>query len=279
MLSYFPLLRSRVLFCVNKGGGLEMLFSGRKELFNVWYHVFKAGLLGMNIGCGGDVKTSGEINAMKFVKEQSKSKSEITIVDVGANQGQYTQSLLKFFKNDNVKIHCFEPGHETFKMLLENLNGHDNITFNNFGLSNVKSDGILYYDHAGSGLASVYKRQLDYFDVKFEQKEDIKLDTLDNYCAENNITCIDFFKLDVEGNELNVLEGAKNTLDADIVKSIQIEFGGCNLDSRTFIRDFWNMLHEKYIMYRIMRNGLLEIKKYYERIEQFTTTNFFFVKR
>ncbi len=250
-------------------------FLGRKRLYPFYWRLYSLAIRGMNIGLGGDVKSSGEINVMAYVKNKTQNP---VIFDVGANKGQYTKSLLEFF-HDDAEIHSFEPGHETFRILTQEVGSRKNVTLNNFGLSNEKSEGTLFYDAAGSGLASLYKRQLDYFNIEFEQSENVALETLDDYVASKGIKQIDLLKIDVEGNELNVLAGASKSLSAGIIQAIQIEFGGCNIDSRTFIRDFWNLLHDNFIMYRIMRNGLIEIKKYTETLEIFSCTNFFFAKR
>ena len=251
---------------------------GRKSLYGFYWTLYKLSLMGMNVGLGSGVSSSGENNVLSFVRDNS-SGGPLVIFDVGANKGQYSSNLLHYLRGKEISLHCFEPGHETFRILSSTLGSHANVTLNNFGLSNEKSEGQLWYDEAGSGLASLYKRQLDYFGVDFEQSETVMLDTLDNYMAAKNIANIDLLKIDVEGNELNVLHGAERSLSEGKIGAVQIEFGGCNIDSRTFIRDFWNLLSGDFRMFRIMRDGLIEIKKYDERMEMFSCTNFFFSKR
>ena len=50
--------------------------------------------------------------------------------------------------------------------------------------------------------------------------------------------------------------------------------GGANIDSRTFFQDFWYLLSGKYKIYRIIKNGLIEVKGYEESLEIFKNINF-----
>ena len=201
---------------------------------------------------------------------------------VGANVGNYIALLMNVFPN--AQIHSFEPAKETFATLQKNTAPRlthyaGKVQLNNFGLSDSPSEATLHYDRENSGLASLYNRQLDYFGIDYSKSETVRLSTLDNYCAENNIDHIDFLKMDVEGHELSVLKGAKRMLAESRIDNIQIEFGGCNLDSRTYVRDFWNLLHANFKMFYMLADSLREIENYQERLEVFTTTNFFFHKR
>lgn len=68
-------------------------------------------------------------------------------------------------------------------------------------------------------------------------------------------------------------------INQDKIGAIQIEFGGCNIDLRTFFGDFWFQLHEKNYVYRIARKGLFPISNYEERLEIFSCVNYLFVHK
>jgi len=68
-------------------------------------------------------------------------------------------------------------------------------------------------------------------------------------------------------------------LRAGAIHWIQFEFGGCNIDSRTYFRDFFDLLNPQYDVYRLLRNGLFPIRSYHETQEVFTTTNFIAILR
>jgi len=58
-------------------------------------------------------------------------------------------------------------------------------------------------------------------------------------------------------------------------KVIQFEFGGCNIDTRTFFQDFWYLLTKYgFSFYRIAPKGVFKQDSYNENLETFTTTNY-----
>lgn len=249
----------------------------RVEFQKFWVRCYKASLIGMNLGGGDGVESSGERYIIEYINKNFFSGNKAAIIfDVGANIGEYTGELLTHIRN--AEIHSFEPARSTYEILCKNIVA-ENVILNNFGISDKCSEGILYYEKENSGIASLYQRQLDYIGIDFSKSEAIILDTIDHYCKEKNITYIDFLKIDIEGNELKALYGAHKMLEKNLIGIIQIEFGGCNIDSRTYFRDFWNLLHEKFRAYRIIRNGLYEIKKYEEILEIFTCTNYLFINK
>jgi hypothetical protein len=79
--------------------------------------------------------------------------------------------------------------------------------------------------------------------------------------------------MDVEGHELSVLKGGLANLEK--IKVIQFEFGGCNIDTRTFFQDFWYTLTPLgFSIFRISPSGRIKIERYSEEEEYFKTSNF-----
>ena len=247
-------------------------FMGKKKYYGIWRKLYKASMLGMNVGNGGNFEDSGEKYAMQYVKSLIGNVDTPVLFDVGANRGDYAKELLKHYKD--VEIHCFEPATATYKNLCNQIQS-DKVIKNNFGLSDSCTESVLYYDAQSDGLASMYKRQC----VEHAETISIKLDTLDHYCEERNIAHIHLLKLDIEGNELNALHGAKRMIEEGNIDIIQMEFGGCNIDSRTYFRDFWNLLSPRYKVYRVLLDGEEEITEYGDILEVFFCTNYLFVKK
>lgn len=252
-------------------------FEGKVKYQKFWNSLYKHACIGMNVGCGGDFNSSGESNAIKYLKDNIFDVGEtLTVFDVGANIGDYANNLLKSIPD--CRIHCFEPAEKTFKKLVSNVKD-SRVKFNNFGLSDEIANKNLYYDKEESGWATLYQQKIPYYKVEFGKYETIALKTIDDYCKENDICRIDFLKIDVEGNEFKTLLGANRMIQSDGIVAIQVEFGNNDIDARVFFADFWIMLKEKYRTYRICLDGLYEIKEYDEYLEIFSCTNFMFIHR
>ena len=248
--------------------------SGNRFVQNVLEKNVQVSQYLMGIGSGSEVSTSGEEAMFRILKE--KIKPPYCVFDVGSNKGQFLKLTLENIGTDDYSIHCFEPGHGTFKSLKASFKEDKRINLNNIGLGKEKGDAILNYNNAGSGLASLTKRRLDHFGIDFSQSEKVRVSTIDDYCLENAINHIHLLKIDIEGHELDALAGAKKMFTSKSVDIITFEFGGCNIDTRIFFQDFWYFFKEiNKDIYRITPSGYLHpVGSYKEIHEQFRTINF-----
>ncbi len=232
----------------------------------------------MGIGAGSYPGSSGERVLVKKLRLQyAKVGRPLCIFDVGANSGQFLHFIASDLKDTPFYLHAFEPGKLAYNLLDTTCKKYSNIKINNVALGKEEGEMNLYYDRAGTEVASLYKRRLDHLGKKFVHSERVIIETLDNYCTKNSISTIDLLKLDVEGHELQVLQGGLKMLERHNIGMISFEFGGCNIDSRSYFQDFYYYFHQIGVkgIFRITPSGyLVQILQYKEIYEQFRTTNF-----
>ena len=227
----------------------------------------------MGIGCGSSGGMSGEGAIFKVLKKSAAPP--YTIFDVGSNKGQFLDIILSQIPAGDYRIHCFEPSTYPFGLLCEKAKGIPNISLNQIGLGKEKGEVPLYYHTPGAGTASLTKRRLDHFGKRTMVSETVSIDTLDNYCHANMISHIDLLKMDVEGHELDVLHGASEIMNRNRIRMISFEFGGCNIDTRTFMQDYFYFFPSYMKIFRLTPSGyLFTLPKYREQDEQFRTSNF-----
>ena len=138
-------------------------------------------------------------------------------VDCGANDGVNQSTTWFFEKYLNWKGLLIEPIPEVFKELKKNRN-KDNY-FVNCALTqkNYNNDFIEFYYNSKDTLKGGVKNN------KSNNKINVKANTFDQVINQINYRDkIDFFSLDVEGNEFNVLDGinfSKNHIEYILVET------------------------------------------------------------
>lgn len=141
-------------------------------------------------------------------------RPRMCIVDVGANVGLYT-ILGSILVGPAGKVHAFEPSRDTFVWLERNiqLNGVHNVFLNQMALSDTQATMVLRADPLHPQFDSHrFVEKLDVIDKLVDTDKVVQCTTLDEYLQSNGIGAIDFLKIDVEGAELLVLEGASRVL-------------------------------------------------------------------
>lgn len=126
-------------------------------------------------------------------------------VDVGANIGYFSLIAAKYGES----VLAFEPSPRTMRYLNRNLELNPTLAAKvlvyNIGLSDHAGDANLYNPVDHPGMASLRP-----IEAKENIIESIQLDTLDHMLGNNVIA---FLKIDTEGSELNVLNGAIQSIE------------------------------------------------------------------
>lgn len=228
----------------------------------------------MGIGSGAHTESSGEAGVLHRLAQYGNPP--YVIFDVGANKGQFLDLVTSETNATLTEIHCFEPAMAAYAALQKSFANKPGIYLNNVGLGKVQGRAKLYCDKPGSGLASLTKRRLDHFGISHSSEENVSIDTIDDYCAAKGIREITLLKIDVEGHELDVLKGARRMFSSNAIAAVVFEFGGCNIDTRTYMQDYWYFFKEaKMKLFRVTPGGyLFPIHSYSEVMEQMVTTNF-----
>lgn len=224
-------------------------------------------------GKGWGAATVGEEVAAALSLLPAGLRSRPVAIDAGANVGNWSAALLE--AAPKAKVVAVEPSPEAAQSVERRFSGRE---VRVIGMALSDEDGgvqTLWGDREGSPLASLEKRRLDHFGIEVIALSEVPVTTIDSIVSKmDEPPCV--IKLDVEGLELRVLEGARQTLAAKSTCVVQFEFGGCNIDSRTFFQDFWYLLKDLgFEMWRLGPRGLSKIVAYSEHDEVFTTTNFF----
>jgi FkbM family methyltransferase len=193
-------------------------------------------------------------------------------IDIGGNVGDYTAELRKM--HPALEIHTFEPSATNMEKLAARFKHDGRITLVPLALSDDAGPAVLFSDQPGSGLGSLTKRKLEHFNIAFDKTESIRTIRFEDYWKTTlQSRPLDMVKIDIEGHELRALQGFGGALEVTGV--LQFEFGGCNIDTRTYFQDFWYFFQERrFDIYRITPLGAEKITRYRENDEYFETTNY-----
>lgn len=208
---------------------------------------------------GGCIYWAGYHHISETIYLKSFLKSNMTFIDIGANQGEF--SLLASQTITEGEIFAFEPVTSNIQKFKKNvgLNNIQNITLFEFGLSNSKTSLPIYTSEASSetineGLSTLFstgsKNKLEQI-VELEVFDDVFFDRL---------TSLDFVKIDIEGSELFALQGMSKTLEKfkpQILIEINQECfqaaGYTTVELLTFLKQF------NYKAYMLLRGKLVEV--------------------
>jgi FkbM family methyltransferase len=159
----------------------------------------------------------------------SQNKKFKTVLDVGAWCGTWSKAIQPYCK----RVIAFEPNKTTFECLQKNLNPFNHVTCNRLAIGD-KLCNVSLVQESQTQNTRIEKESNDI--------QDVQMFNIDYW----NYDDVDMIKIDAEGYEMRVLEGAKKTLtindeNQSYVKFLMLDFnntkkyGSSNLEIEKYV--------------------------------------------
>ena len=160
----------------------------------------------------------------------SQNKKFKTVLDVGAWCGTWSKAIQPYCK----RVIAFEPNKTTFECLQKNLNPFNHVTCNRLAIGDKLCNVSLTQESATQNTR-VGKESSNI--------QDVQMFNIDYW----NYDDVDMIKIDVEGYEMRVLEGAYKTLTFNDENQSNVQYIMVELNNNTKKYSSSNLEVEKYI--------------------------------
>jgi len=197
-----------------------------------------------------DERIDGEENLLR--KLSYSGFEPRTILDVGANKGQWYQLAKAYFPGS--RIISVEPSITSFSVL-KAVNKEDS-----FNIALTISDGVL--DFYERGFASEHS-SLSMFGSKYDDDDSVTArhkvvaKRLDSFLQSIQVERLDILKIDTEGHDRNVLEGSTYFLKNQLITIVEFEYNQKWLLTKSCLRDAIELLASNgYSIYKLMPSEL-----------------------
>jgi len=136
-----------------------------------------------------------------------------TAIDIGAHAGEYC-ILMAAMVGDRGNVVAFEPDPYALKLLLKNLELNPRLKrprIENVALSDVDGETILY-SRGGNSQSSLVRSAVEFRKEHHAEEIRVRAARLDTYLIQNEMPTPAWVKIDAEGAEIRILQGATSVL-------------------------------------------------------------------
>lgn len=256
-VAHHPQEGEGVIFAMNLSKKIWLGIFARARFSSLNRRLLRRSLAGLGINDYGPRQEQGERHLLKRL--MGILPLNAVVYDVGAHKGFYSDYMIS--RRPDLIIHSFEPNPLLIDELKTTAAGR--FTVHACALGDEEGQSILHDpETAGSQGASLVGQAVDelYRDWP-KQTVSVQVKTLDAVTKTLRSPRIDYIKIDTEGYDLMVLRGASGLIKAGRLGIVQFEFNTMNVFSRSFMRDFYQIL-PGYRFYRIVRDGLIAMGDY-----------------
>jgi FkbM family methyltransferase len=181
------------------------------------------------------------------------------VLDVGLNVGAFTREALR--QRPRAHVVGFEPARSMQQECATSLGGEPRLELLPLAVSNERAV-LEFHDSADGSSTLLAGRQMA------AETYWVEAITLDGFAEERGYSRIHLVKIDVEGYDLHVLEGAQRLLTGQAIDIFSFEYNEPWITSRRFLKEAWDYMADKpYVLFRLF-NGFLAPFRYTHRVER-----------
>jgi FkbM family methyltransferase len=183
--------------------------SAVKSDLGFWYagNVLDTSDMAYGVLYNGEVEADGTKLVGEVLKQLLTKKQSLVFYDIGANTG-YFGVMAAFLGKGKITTYSFEPVIEFNEIERETLklNSLQSICkIFNIALSNKEGTAEIFLAGTGTSINKKFQGR------QFPSRR-VPMQKLDNLVTQENLFPADFLKIDVEGHELAVLQGAEQSI-------------------------------------------------------------------
>jgi FkbM family methyltransferase len=186
-----------------------------------------------------DPVRNGEYALQRWLLRSAPPGEAITVLDVGANVGAWSQRLLRQAaragRPHQLLLHAFEPAGHTHRLLTANLSTRAQV--NRLAVSDRCGSATLHVVAPGGGTNSLHGDP-----ARPEATERVETITVDEYLRCHGIRRVHMLKVDTEGHDFAVLSGAERSLRTKAIGLVQFEYNHRWVHARRYLKDAFDLL-------------------------------------
>ena len=192
-------------------------------------------------GYPNDLSINSQSALQRWLLRLSQAKEQIHVVDVGANVGRWSKSMLaaasKAGRETDLRLHAFGPEPRAFARLAEAVDGRQT-SLSKTALSDRQGTSPFYVVAPTAGTNSLYSVP----EANPVPQENVVMATLDTYAEQSRVARFALVKIDAEGHDLAVLCGARTLLAEHRIAVAQWEYNHRWILGRCYLRDAFEFL-------------------------------------
>jgi FkbM family methyltransferase len=197
-------------------------------------------------------KNNQDAFEIKLLKQYIQ-KNDV-VLDIGANIGFYA-SLISKLVGEKGQVHCFEPDVINYQHLAKSTLESKTIFVVNKAIG-AKTETLKFYTSKNLNVDHRSYEPEDYDEIL-----EIEATSVDDYTIHNKIMKVNFIKIDIQGYEMQALQGMIKTLEVNSDIKLISEFWPYGLSrAGSSVMAYFNFLTElKFNCYLLKKNNLQKL--------------------